>query len=49
LFNAWGSGDVISSPKYTNSLNMNNKNNDKLKKLLEAHPNIIFLHGHSHI
>ena len=49
LFNAWGSGDIISSPKYANSLNMNNKNNDKLKKLLEAHPNIIFLHGHSHI
>lgn len=49
LFYGWGTGDIISSPKYSNALNMSNANNQRLKELLIAHPDCIMLHGHSHI
>lgn len=53
LFYDWGTGDVISAagttPKYSNALNMNNTRNKELKAILEAHPDMIMLHGHSHI
>jgi predicted phosphodiesterase len=49
LFYGWGTGDIMSSPKYGNALNMNNANNFKLKQLMTEYEDMIFLHGHSHI
>lgn len=49
LFQGWGTGDNLTTPGYTNGLNLSYENHAKLKELLIAHPKCIMLHGHSHI
>lgn len=49
LFQGWGTGDNITKPGYTNGLKLSYENHALLKDILIAHPDIIMLHGHSHI
>ena len=49
LFYGWGTGDIISAPRYPRALSLNYATNQRLKSILESHPNLIMLHGHSHI
>lgn len=49
LWQGWGPGDNPDSPGYTNGLRTSDANNAALKMGLEAYPEVIMLHGHSHI
>jgi len=51
LFYGWGSGDAISngSATYPRALSLSYSGHVRLKSILEVHPNVIMLHGHTHI
>jgi len=49
LFYGWGAGDIISAPRYPRALSLSFDSHIRLKSILEAHPKLIFLHGHTHI
>lgn len=49
LFQGWGTGDNLTSPGYSNGLNLSYENHAKLKEILIAHRDCIMVHGHSHI
>lgn len=48
-FYGWGAGDIISSPLYPRAMDMSFAGHQRLKSIIEAHPNIIMCHGHTHI
>lgn len=51
LFQGWGSGDNPTYPGYGGALQTTSSfpGNARLKSILTAHPDVIMLHGHSHI
>ena len=48
-FHGWGTGDIMSSPRYPRGMNMSFAGHKRLKSILEAHPDLIMCHGHTHI
>lgn len=48
-FYGWGSGDYPANPGYPNSMKLANPYNARYKEILLAHPECIFVHGHTHI
>lgn len=49
LFYGWGAGDIMSAPRYPRALSMSYAGHQRLQSILIAHPQIIMVHGHTHI